>query len=167
MKRIVAMLAAVTTVLAGCSLDSGTASAGEVNVVIGYQSKTINTVTAGALLRAKGFLEKRLDDITKRTNVKYTVQWQDYDTGAPITAQMLAEKIDIGSMGDYPLLINGSKTQAGERAKTELVSVTGYNAKGALNMVVVPPNSADWPICAARRCRPASAPPATARWCVR
>jgi NitT/TauT family transport system substrate-binding protein len=141
MKRIVAMLAAVTTVLAGCSLDSGTASAGEVNVVIGYQSKTINTVTAGALLRAKGFLEKRLDDITKRTNVTYTVQWQDYDTGAPITAQMLAEKIDIGSMGDYPLLINGSKTQAGERAKTELVSVTGYNAKGALNMVVVNPNS--------------------------
>jgi NitT/TauT family transport system substrate-binding protein len=141
MKRIVAMLAAVTTVLAGCSLDSGTASAGEVNVVIGYQSKTINTVTAGALLRAKGFLEKRLADITKRTDVKYTVQWQDYDTGAPITAQMLAEKIDIGSMGDYPLLINGSKTQAGERAKTELVSVTGYNAKGALNMVVVNPNS--------------------------
>ncbi len=80
-------------------------------------------------------------DITKRTNVKYTVQWQDYDTGAPITAQMLAEKIDIGSMGDYPMLINGSKTQANERAKTEVVSITGYNAKGALNMVVVSPNS--------------------------
>jgi NitT/TauT family transport system substrate-binding protein len=143
MKRIFAMLAAAATVLtaAGCSLDSTTPSAGEVDVVIGYQSKTINTVTAGALLRAKGFLEKRLDDVTKRTGTKYSVQWQDYDTGAPITAQMLAEKIDIGSMGDYPLLINGSKTQANERAKTELVSVTGYNAKGALNMVVVPPAS--------------------------
>src|ERR1700750_3012346 len=143
MKRIVAMLAAATTLVAvaGCSLDSSTQSAGEVDVVIGYQSKTINTVTAGALLRAKGFLEKRLDDVTKRTGTKYSVQWQDYDTGAPITAQMLAEKIDIGSMGDYPLLINGSKTQANERAKTELVSVTGYNAKGALNMGVVPPAS--------------------------
>ena len=139
----VALAAALVMATAGCSLDSKPQAAGEVNVVVGYQSKTINTVTAGALLRAKGFLEKRLDDITKRTNVKYTVQWQDYDTGAPITAQMLAEKIDIGSMGDYPLLINGSKTQANERAKTELVSITGYNAKGALNMVVVPPNSAD------------------------
>ena len=56
--------------------------------------------------------------------------WQDYDTGAPITAQMVAEKIDIGSMGDYPMLINGSKTQANERARTEIVSVTGYNPQG-------------------------------------
>ena len=138
----VALVAALVTTSAACSLDSKPAAAGEVTVVVGYQSKTINTVTAGALLRSKGFLEKRLDDIGTRSGVKYTVQWQDYDTGAPITAQMLAEKIDIGSMGDYPLLINGSKTQANERAKTELVSVTGYNAKGALNMVVVNANSA-------------------------
>ncbi len=55
---------------------------------------------------------------------------------------MVAEKIDIGSMGDYPLLINGSRTQANERARTALVSVTGYNPKGALNMVVVPNDSA-------------------------
>ncbi len=137
----VAMAAALVLTSAGCSLDSKAPAAGEVNVVVGYQSKTINTATAGALLKAKGFLEQRLADITKRTNVRYTVQWQDYDTGAPITAQMLAEKIDIGSMGDYPMLINGSKTQANERAKTEVVSITGYNAKGALNMVVVSPNS--------------------------
>jgi NitT/TauT family transport system substrate-binding protein len=143
MRRILAaLLAAATTVTAaGCSLDSTPQSADQVNVVIGYQSKTINTVTAGTLLRAKGFLEQRLADITKRTNTKYSVQWQDYDTGAPITAQMVAEKIDIGSMGDYPLLINGSKTQANERARTELVSVTGYSPTGALNMVVVPPDS--------------------------
>jgi NitT/TauT family transport system substrate-binding protein len=143
MKRVLAaLLAAVTiTSLAACSLDSQSQSDDTVNVVIGYQSKTINTVTAGTLLKAKGFLEQRLADITKSTNVKYNVQWQDYDTGAPITAQMVAEKIDIGSMGDYPLLINGSKTQANERARTELVSITGYSPTGALNMVVVPPNS--------------------------
>jgi NitT/TauT family transport system substrate-binding protein len=144
-KRILAALLAAATAssLAACSLDATSQSADTVDVVIGYQSKTINTVTAGTLLKAKGFLEKRLDDITKTTHVKYNVQWQDYDTGAPITAQMVAEKIDIGSMGDYPLLINGSKTQANERAKTELVSVTGYSPTGALNMVVVPPNSTD------------------------
>lgn len=137
----VALTAALSIASAGCSLDSTSQSAGQVTVVIGYQSKTINTVTAGTLLRAKGFLEQRLNDITKRTNTKYTVQWQDYDTGAPITAQMVAEKIDIGSMGDYPLLINGSKTQGNERARTELVSVTGYNPKGALNGIVVAPAS--------------------------
>ena len=140
--RLAAMAAGLTVAATGCSLDSANQSAGNVvNVVIGYQSKTINTVTAGTLLRAQGYLERRLADITTRTGTKYNVTWQDYDTGAPITAQMVAEKIDIGSMGDYPMLINGSKTQGNERARTEIVSVTGYNPKGALNMVVVAPNS--------------------------
>ncbi|HJT92868.1 MAG TPA: ABC transporter substrate-binding protein [Mycobacterium sp.] len=140
--RLAALAAGLTVAASGCSLDSTSNSSGDtVNVVIGYQSKTINTVTAGTLLRAQGFLERRLADIATRTGTKYNVTWQDYDTGAPITAQMVAEKIDIGSMGDYPMLINGSKTQANERARTEIVSVTGYNPKGALNMIVVESNS--------------------------
>jgi NitT/TauT family transport system substrate-binding protein len=139
--RLMAIAAVIVAVVSGCSLESLSQSSGVVNVVIGYQSKTINTVTAGTLLRAQGYLEHRLADITARTGTRYAVRWQDYDTGAPITAQMLAEKIDIGSMGDYPMLINGSKTQANPLARTEMVSITGYNPKGALNMVVVSPNS--------------------------
>ncbi|OBI81269.1 ABC transporter substrate-binding protein [Mycobacterium sp. E740] len=142
LNRLGALAVALSVVAAGCSLDSASKPSGDVvDVVVGYQSKTINTVTAGTLLRAKGFLERRLADITGRTGTRYEVTWQDYDTGAPITAQMVAEKIDIGSMGDYPMLINGSKTQANERARTEIVSVTGYHPRGALNMVVVTPNS--------------------------
>ncbi|MFC9966853.1 ABC transporter substrate-binding protein [Nocardia ignorata] len=140
--RLLPVALAVALGAAGCSLESSTAApAGTVKVVIGYQSKTINTVTAGTLLRAQGYLEQRLQRITDAGGAKYQVEWQDYDTGAPITAQMVAEKIDIGSMGDYPLLINGSRTQAAERSRTELVSITGYNPKGALNMVVVPQDS--------------------------
>ncbi|MBF6130962.1 ABC transporter substrate-binding protein [Nocardia brasiliensis] len=141
--RLVPLLLAAMLAVAGCSLEgSNDSPAGTVKVVVGYQSKTINTVTAGTLLRAQGYLEQRLQQITDRGGAAYHVEWQDYDTGAPITAQMVAEKIDIGSMGDYPLLINGSRTQANERARTALVSVTGYHPKGALNMVVVPPGSA-------------------------
>ncbi|MFC6010680.1 ABC transporter substrate-binding protein [Nocardia lasii] len=136
--RFVPLALALALAATGCSLESSDAApAGTVKVVIGYQSKTINTVTAGTLLKAQGYLEQRLRKITDGGGAKYQVEWQDYDTGAPITAQMVAEKIDIGSMGDYPLLINGSRTQANERARTELVSITGYNPKGALNMVVV------------------------------
>ncbi|MEV5833267.1 ABC transporter substrate-binding protein [Nocardia sp. NPDC052112] len=141
-KRLAPLLLAVALAAAGCSLQSSDSTpAGTVKVVVGYQSKTINTVTAGTLLKAQGYLEQRLQKITDSGGAEYQVEWQDYDTGAPITAQMLAEKIDIGSMGDYPLLINGSRTQSNERAKTALVSVTGYNPKGALNMVVVPQDS--------------------------
>ncbi|MFF0817152.1 ABC transporter substrate-binding protein [Rhodococcus sp. NPDC003318] len=136
-----ASLAAALT-LSSCSLEPSAVTDGNtVTVVVGYQSKTINTVTAGTLLRARGYLEKRLDEITSDTGTRYRVEWQDYDTGAPITAQMVAEKIDIGSMGDYPLLINGSRTQSNPRARTELVSITGSHPEGALNMVVVPPVS--------------------------
>ncbi|GAA2208183.1 ABC transporter substrate-binding protein [Nonomuraea monospora] len=135
MRRTRRTLTALALLLAAtaCSV-SGAADGGEgkIKLVVGYQSKTINTVTAGTLLRSLGYLEKRLGD-------KYTVEWQDYETGAPITAKMVAGKIDIGSMGDYPLLINAARTQAIPAARTELISITGYNLRGGLNMVLVPP----------------------------
>src|ERR1700735_2230441 len=128
--RLASVLIAVAALSTGCSLESLSPSSGVVNVVVGYQSKTINTVTAGTLMRAQGYLEHRLADITTRTGTKYAVRWQDYDTGAPITAQMLAEKIDVGSMGDYPMLINESKTQANPLGPPGLGFGNGHNPKG-------------------------------------
>ncbi|HVK25722.1 MAG TPA: ABC transporter substrate-binding protein [Actinokineospora sp.] len=138
MRKTLPLLLAAAA-LAGCSTSAADGDA--VKIVVGYQSKTINTVTAGTLLRSQGYFEKRLAELGKRTGKKYTVEWQDYDTGAPITAQMIAEKIDIGSMGDYPLLINGSRAQKLGDKGTKIVSVTGYNLRGGLNSVIVPTNS--------------------------
>lgn len=109
-----------------------------VTVTVGYQSKTINTVTAGTLLRSLGYFEKQLNSL--HDGKTYKVDWQDYATGAPITAQMTAGKIDIGSMGDFPLLINAARgKQLGK--PTRLVSVTGYNLRGGLNTIVTAPGS--------------------------
>ncbi|MBF6271834.1 ABC transporter substrate-binding protein, partial [Nocardia farcinica] len=84
--RLVQHLLAAALAAAGCSLaPSDDAPAGTVQVVVGYQSKTIITVSAGTLLRAKGFLEHRLAAITAAGGARYQVEWQDYDTGAPIT----------------------------------------------------------------------------------
>ncbi|MFC8089418.1 ABC transporter substrate-binding protein [Streptomyces sp. NPDC057301] len=137
-----ALLAAalVSTLVTGCG---GNAAAGDdkhVTVTVGYQSKTINTVTAGTLLRSLGYFERELAAQGKRDGVSYKVRWQDYATGAPITAQMTAGKIDIGSMGDFPLLINAARGKQLNRP-TRLVSVTGYNLRGALNTVVTAPDS--------------------------
>ena len=131
--RTTALTAATLLIAGGLSACSvaGASDADDI-VTIGYQSKTINTVTAGTLLRERGYFEKLLKDI----DPKLRVDWQDYDTGAPITAQMLAGKIDIGSMGDYPLLINGSRAGTGDDGDS-MVAVTGYNLHGALNGVVV------------------------------
>lgn len=125
--------------LTACGGDAAAGGAGNtVTVTVGYQSRTINTVTAGTLLRSLGSFEKQLNALGD--GVTYKVNWQDYATGAPITAQMTAGKIDIGSMGDFPLLINAARgKQLGK--PTRLVSITGYNLRGGLNTIVTAPGS--------------------------
>ncbi|HWF71194.1 MAG TPA: ABC transporter substrate-binding protein [Mycobacterium sp.] len=108
---------------------------------VGYQSKTINTVNAGTLLRDRGDFEKALRALGATKGKKYRVVWQDFASGAPLTAQMIATHVDIGSMGDYPLLANGSKTKKYSDAATELIATTGYNLRGSLNQVVVQSDS--------------------------
>jgi NitT/TauT family transport system substrate-binding protein len=125
--------------LTACGNGSDTAAdGGTVTVTVGYQSKTINTVTAGTLLRSLGYFEDELNALGGKTT--YKVDWQDYATGAPITAQMTAGKIDIGSMGDFPLLLNAARgKQLGK--PTRLVAATGYNLRGGLNTIVTTPDS--------------------------
>jgi NitT/TauT family transport system substrate-binding protein len=124
--------------LSACGGDAEAGNGSTVTVTVGYQSRTINTVTAGTLLRSLGYFEKQLASLGD--GVTYKVVWQDYATGAPITAQMTAGKIDIGSMGDFPLLINAARGKQLSRP-THLVSVTGYNLRGGLNTIVTAPGS--------------------------
>ncbi|MCB5183408.1 ABC transporter substrate-binding protein [Streptomyces antimicrobicus] len=137
-------LALLLPLTAACGTSAG-ATGGTapktVTVTVGYQSKTINTVTAGTLLRSLGYFEEELRARGKKDGTTYKVEWQDYATGAPITAQMTAGKVDIGSMGDFPLLLNAAR---GKELKqpTRLVAVTGYNLRGGLNTVVAAPGSA-------------------------
>lgn len=137
--------AALLTALAvgGAQLLTGCGLLSEPTVVVnvGYQSKTINTVNAGTLLRDRGDFENALEELGATTGKKYRVVWQDFASGAPLTAQMIATHVDIGSMGDYPLLTNGSKTLEYSDAATEMVATTGYNLRGSLNQVVVPTDS--------------------------
>lgn len=137
---VAAGAAALLLPLAGCGSGSGDGGGRTVTVHVGYQSKTINTVTAGTLLRSLGYFERQLAALGRRDGITYKVDWQDYATGAPITAQMVAGKIDIGSMGDFPLLLNAARGVQ-LRHPTKLVSVTGYNLRGGLNMVVTKPDS--------------------------
>jgi NitT/TauT family transport system substrate-binding protein len=134
------VLIVVGLIAGGCAFGPG-AGGSTVLVTVGYQSKTIDTVNAGTLLRDRGTFEADLDAIGSRSGVHYQVVWQDFPSGSPLTAQMLADKVDIGSMGDYPVLVNGSKTGQYTDSKTQLVAITGYNLRGSLNQVVVPSDS--------------------------
>ncbi|MEU9919962.1 ABC transporter substrate-binding protein [Streptomyces griseoluteus] len=140
MKRTAVAVSALVLLLplSACGGDAEAGGGSTVTVTVGYQSKTINTVTAGTLLRSLGYFEKQLNSLGDGRT--YKVAWQDYATGAPITAQMTAGKIDIGSMGDFPLLINAARGKQLGRP-THLVSVTGYNLRGGLNTIVTAPDS--------------------------
>jgi NitT/TauT family transport system substrate-binding protein len=117
------------------------AQAKTIKVAIGHQSMCTDTYTAGIVVKELKLLEKHLPKTGKYKDVDYDVSWADYSSGGPITNQMMANKLNIGVMGDYPLIVNGAKFQATDSLRTYYVSGTGYNLKGSGNAIVVPVKS--------------------------
>ncbi|MEQ9560062.1 MAG: hypothetical protein RIG67_30160, partial [Rhodospirillales bacterium] len=88
------------------------AQAKTIKVAIGHQSMCTDTYTAGIVVKELKLLEKHLPKTGKYKDVDYDISWADYSSGGPITNQMMANKLNIGVMGDYPLIVNGAKFQA-------------------------------------------------------
>ena len=107
-----------------------------IEIGIGTQNTTTNTVTGGVVLKELGLLEKNLPKTGKYKNVKYKLEWQNFTSGPPVTNGMMANKIHIGMMGDYPLVVNGATGQQ-TKNETQLVAIIAYNAFGGGNGVVV------------------------------
>jgi NitT/TauT family transport system substrate-binding protein len=104
---------------------------------IGTQDTTTNTVTGGAVIRELKLLDKYLPHDGKYKDIDYKIDWQNFTSGPPVTNGMIAGKLQIGMMGDYPLLVNGATGQQLKGNETELIAVLAYNASGAGNGVVV------------------------------
>lgn len=117
------------------------AQAKTIKVAIGHQSMCTDTYTAGIVVKELKLLEKYLPKTGKYKDVDYDISWADYSSGGPITNQMMANKLNIGVMGDYPLIVNGAKFQATDSLRTLYVAGTGYNLKGSGNAIVVPVKS--------------------------
>ncbi|HEY1930628.1 MAG TPA: ABC transporter substrate-binding protein [Acetobacteraceae bacterium] len=126
----------------GIALASTSAAAAKtIDIGIGHQSMCTDTYTAGIIVQKLGLLEKYLPHDGQYKDVKYNITWDDYTSGAPITNQMLADKLDFGVMGDYPLVVNGAKFQATDSLRSLYVAGTGYNLRGSGNGIVVPVKS--------------------------
>lgn len=109
----------------------------EITIGIGTQNTTTNTVTGGIVLKELKLLEKHLPKTGKYKDVTWRLDWQNFTSGPPVTNGMVAGKLHIGMMGDYPLLVNGATGQQNKGNETLLVAVIAYNAFGAGNGVVV------------------------------
>ncbi|MHB1585868.1 MAG: ABC transporter substrate-binding protein [Acidiferrobacteraceae bacterium] len=108
---------------------------------IGHQSMCTDTYPGGVVIKNLHLLQKFLPTTGRYQGVHYHIVWRDYSSGAPITNMMIANKLDFGVMGDYPLVVNGAKFQALRGERSLLVSGTAYNADGAGNGIVVPTSS--------------------------
>lgn len=127
-----------TSLIGSLIVLSGPATAETIRVGIGHQSMVTNTVSGGVVLEKLGLLDQYLPTTGKYKDADYKIEFRDYDSGPPITNQMLAGKLDFGVMGDYPLIVNGAKFQATGKQQTRFIAVTGYNLKGTGNGIVVP-----------------------------
>ncbi|ASK35319.1 sulfonate ABC transporter substrate-binding protein [Alcanivorax sp. N3-2A] len=126
---------------AALSLITAPAWAENIRIGIGHQSMVTNTVSGGVVLEKLGLIEKYLPKDGKYADADYDIVFKDYDSGPPITNQMMAGKLDFGVMGDYPLIVNGAKFQQSGRAQSRFIAITGYNREGTGNGIVVPVDS--------------------------
>lgn len=115
----------------------------QLTLSIGVQNSTIPTVTAGVAIKNLGLLEHFLPRSKQYTTIDYRINWCDFPLGTPIVEGLHAKKLDIGILGDYPLLTSAAQSsQMSEKLdKTMLISFVVVNPDGAGNAVVVPRDS--------------------------
>jgi NitT/TauT family transport system substrate-binding protein len=131
-QRLFALAFAVTAV--------ASASAETIRVAIGTQDTTINCATDGLLIRELKLLEKYLPRDGKYKGVTYDIQWKNFTSGAPLTNEMVADKLDIGSMADFPGSNNGAAfLKAGKQSL--FITVLSGSTLGSGNGIVVPNES--------------------------
>lgn len=105
------------------------ATAETVTLGIGTQDTTTNTVTAGVVIRQLRLLEKYLPKDGKYANIKFELEWQNFTSGPPVTNAMMANKLQIGMMGDYPLIVNGFTFDSNPESKSRLIGIAAYSLR--------------------------------------
>lgn len=113
------------------------AAAETINIGIGTQDTTTNTVTTGVVIKELKLLDKYLPKAGKYAGATYNIEWQNFTSGPPVTNGMMADKLQFGGMGDYPLVVNGYTFQSNPQSKSQLIAVAAYNIYGSGNGVVV------------------------------
>jgi NitT/TauT family transport system substrate-binding protein len=113
------------------------ARAETVTIGIGTQDTTTNTATTGVVIRQLHLLEKYLPTDGKYANIKFEFEWQNFTSGPPVTNAMMANKLQFGAMGDYPLIVNGFTFENNPESKSRLIAVAAYNMSGSGNGIVV------------------------------
>lgn len=111
-----------------------------IRVAIGTQDTTVNCAAGGLMVRELNLLEKYLPRTGRYQNVVYDIRWRNFTSGAPLTNEMVAGKLDFGAMADFPGAFNGvAFLDAGKRSL--FINVLSGSINGSGNGIVVPAQS--------------------------
>jgi NitT/TauT family transport system substrate-binding protein len=137
----VAVCALVGAVATGCTrVAKGSQESTTIRVAIGTQDATINCATGGLIIRELHLLEKYLPKEGPYAKVHWDIVWKDFPTGVLLTGEMLGDKIDLGSMADFPSILNAVAFKKQGRKSTYIATLS-EGIDGAGNGIVVPVDS--------------------------
>jgi NitT/TauT family transport system substrate-binding protein len=111
-----------------------------ITLSIGVQNNTIHTITAGLVMQKLGLLEHFLPREGRYSGIQYQIHWHDHLTGAPIIQGLHNGQLNIGVLGDYPLLLSAVPSSQNCQ-RTCLVSFVAVNPDGSCNALIVPHRS--------------------------
>lgn len=137
MARHISILSLAMSVASGTLIAAQPVRAETVTIGIGTQDTTTNTATTGVVIRQLHLLEKYLPKDGKYGNIKFEIEWQNFTSGPPVTNGMMANKLQFGAMGDYPLVVNGFTFENNPESKSRLIGVAAYSMSGSGNGIVV------------------------------
>ena len=116
------------------------AHAENIRIAIGTQDTTINCATGGLLIRELNLLPKYLPKTGKYKDAKYDIVWKNFTSGAPLTSEMVAGRLDIGAMADFPAVNNNVAFKKTSK-ESIFLSVLSGSTTGSGNGIVVPLDS--------------------------
>ncbi|MBW7476048.1 helix-turn-helix domain-containing protein [Paenibacillus oenotherae] len=106
-----------------------------VTIVVGYQSGTAH-MWSPLIIRELGLFEEELRSI--RPFGRYRVQWLDAPSGLELVEGMIAGRVHIASLGDYPIIVSQQLSRLLPGYQSMLIAFDGKTAGGQGIEVVVP-----------------------------
>jgi len=113
-----------------------------IQVGIGTQDTTINCAAGGPVVRELKLLDKYLPHDGKYKDAAYDIHWVDLPTGAQLNNEVLAGRLDIVSMADFPSILGyDALLSKDDGVKTFYIASLSSGLRGAGNALLVPLNS--------------------------
>lgn len=139
MKKSIFSATAITLSIA---LVSSTFADETIRIAIGTQDTTSNTAAGGPVPRELKLLEKHLPRDGKYKDAKYEIEWKSFPSGPPLNSELLANKLDIGQMADFPAILGATAFKAANNGvHTLYIASLSGGVSGAGNGLVVPIDS--------------------------